>query len=93
MRHADLLAVLRKQGRTNTDCREILAALASSLPKNDAVAEIIAQAAIEIEEYEDGMAAVAELQADEMDNRRRAYQERGEYDSQTVRERFLWSAV
>ena len=86
MRHADTLAALREPGRTDTQCRELLAALASSLPRHDAVADIISRAADAIEDYEEGLAAVSEMRADDLDNDRLRYQDQGEFDKQAMRE-------
>jgi hypothetical protein len=94
MKHNEVLSALRsRQGIADHEVIEVLAAMMFNIPASDPVCVIVDRAIAELEDLQESMAAVAELQADEMDNRRRAYQERGEYDSQTVRERFLWSAV
>ena len=85
MRQAELLAALRKQGRTDEDCKEVLQALASGLPRHDAVADIISKAADEIADYIEGQRLVAEMRADDLDNERYRHLDRGECDAGTQR--------
>lgn len=84
MSHADTLSALRK-GRADEQTRECLEALAVSLHADDPVCVILDRAIRELEDLEESLRAVAEMRADDLDNRRLQYQDRGEYDNQTQR--------
>ena len=81
MRHADLLACLRKQGRTDEMITECLRALASSLHADDPTCVAIDKCIATLEDNAESMRLVAEVRASDLDERR--YSERGEFDSQT----------
>jgi len=86
MRHADVLAALRKPGRLDEQYRECLEALASTLHTDDPICVILDAAAKAIEDYEESLRAVSEMRADDLDNQRVKYQDRGEFDQQAMRE-------
>jgi hypothetical protein len=52
MRHPDLLALLRKSGRTNEEMAEICEALASSLPPDDEAGDALGICADRIREVQ-----------------------------------------
>ena len=81
MRHADLLACLRKPGRTDEQVREILEALASPFHADDPTCEALDRCINTLQGNEDELRAVSEMHASDLDERR--YSERGEFDSQT----------
>lgn len=86
MRHADVLAALRKPGRLDEQYRECLEALASTLHADDPICVILDTAINDLQGYEDSMRAVAEMRADDLDNERLRYQDQGEFDKQAMRE-------
>jgi hypothetical protein len=86
MNHATTLAALRKPGRLDEQYRECLEALASTLHANDPICVILDTAIADLQGYEDSMRAVREMRADDLDNERLKYQDRGEYDHMTLRE-------
>jgi hypothetical protein len=84
MRHADTLAALRKPGRTDEQIRECLEALASTLHTDDPICVALDTCIADLIGQEDCMRAVREMRADELDNARSRYQDRGEYDVHTL---------
>ena len=86
MRHADTLAALRKGRTDSTGVLEYLKAITSTLHCDDPVCVVLDAAINELEEQESCMRAVAEMRADDLDNERLRYQDRGEFDKQAMRE-------
>lgn len=86
MRHADTLAALRKGRTDSTGVLEYLKAITSTLHADDPVCVVLDAAIDELEEQESCMRAVAEMRADDLDNERLRYQDRGEFDKQAMRE-------
>lgn len=86
MRHADTLAALRKGRTDSTGVLEYLHAITSTLHADDPVCVVLDAAIDELEEQESCMRAVAEMRADDLDNERLRYQDRGEFDKQAMRE-------
>lgn len=82
MRHADTLAALRK-GHSDEQIKECLEALASRLHCDDPTCVALDAAIRVIEDEQESQRAIAEMRADDLDNARSRYQDRGEYDSQT----------
>jgi len=91
MRHADTLAALRKGRTDSTGVLEYLHAITSTLHNDDPVCAVLNIAIEQLEEQESCMRAVAEMRADDLDNQRLKYQDRGEFDHLTLR--VLRSAV
>lgn len=86
MKHNDVLAALRaRRGMADQDVIEVLAAMACNLPATDPVCVIVDRAISKLEDLQESLRAVAEMRADDLDNQRLAYQDRGEYDAQTDR--------
>ena len=85
MRTADTLAVLRNisQRPSVLDC---LQALALPLHVDDPECRALDKAIRAIEDHEESMRAVSEMRADDLDNQRLKYQDRGEFDKQAMRE-------
>lgn len=93
MRKAELLAALRGPG-TRPQVLECLQALAAPLHGDDPECVILDRAISDLEDLEDGMRAVSEMRADDLENERLRYQDRGEYDAATPRiHNFLMGAV
>ena len=86
MTHADTLAALRKGRTDSTGVLEYLKAITSTLHADDPVCVVLDAAIDELEEQESCMSAVAEMRADDLDNERLRYQDRGEFDKQAMRE-------
>lgn len=86
MRHADTLAALRKGRTDSTGVLEYLKAITSTLHCDDPVCVVLDAAIDELEEQESCMRAVSEMRADDLDNERLRYQDRGEFDKQAMRE-------
>ncbi len=86
MTHADTLAALRKGRTDSTGVLEYLKAITSTLHCDDPVCVVLDAAIDELEEQESCMRAVAEMRADDLDNQRLKYQDRGEFDKQAMRE-------
>ena len=86
MRHAETLAALRKGRTDSTGVLEYLKAITSTLHADDPVCVVLDAAIDELEEQESCMRAVAEMRADDLDNERLRYQDRGEFDKQAMRE-------
>jgi hypothetical protein len=86
MKHADTLAALRKGRTDSTGVLEYLKAITSTLHADDPVCVVLDAAIDELEEQESCMRAVAEMRADDLDNERLRYQDRGEFDKQAMRE-------
>ena len=86
MRHADTLAALRKGRTDSAGVLEYLHAITSTLHCDDPVCVVLDAAIDELEEQESCMRAVAEMRADDLDNQRLKYQDRGEFDKQAMRE-------
>lgn len=84
MNHATTLAALRK-GHTDEQIKECLEALASRLHCDDPTCVALDAAIRAIEDEQESQRAIAEMRADDLDNRRLQYQDRGEYDNQTER--------
>ena len=79
MKFPDILAALRKPGRTDEQIRACLDALCVPLDKDDIACKILDVAIKAFEDYEEGQKAVAEMVADDLDRER--YRSTGELDA------------